>query len=55
MNAIKEFIKLVRKQKGQGLVEYAFIIIFIAMAAFASLGLLGTSLVGFYNYFLSLF
>ncbi len=55
MNAIKEFIRSVKKQKGQGLVEYAFIIIFIAMAAFATLGLLGTSVVNFYNYFMSLF
>lgn len=55
MKAIKKLKSLIKKQKGQGLVEYAFIIIFIAMAAFATLGFLGTSIVNFYNYFMSLF
>jgi pilus assembly protein Flp/PilA len=55
MKAIKEFMKLVKKQKGQGMVEYAFIIIFVAMAAFVSLGLMGTAFGNFYNYFLTLF
>ena len=55
MNAIKEFIRLVKKQKGQGLVEYAFIIILIAMAAFLSLGFMGTAVANFYNHFRTLF
>lgn len=55
MNALRKFLKLVKKQKGQGMVEYAFIIIFIALAAFASLGLLGTALGNYFNYFMTLF
>jgi pilus assembly protein Flp/PilA len=46
---------LFKKQKGQGLVEYSFIIIFIALAVFVALGFLGTSLINFFNYFMTLF
>ena len=55
MNSIKRFLKLIKKQKGQGMVEYAFIIIFIAMAVFASIGLLGNTLGNYFNYFMTLF
>lgn len=55
MDALRKLLKLVKKQKGQGMVEYAFIIIFIALAAFASLGLLGTALGNYFNYFMTLF
>ncbi|TYQ12964.1 UNVERIFIED_CONTAM: pilus assembly protein Flp/PilA [Acetivibrio alkalicellulosi] len=54
MSILKKYKSLFKKQKGQGLVEYAFIIIFIAMAAFFALGYLGTSVIHFFNYLISL-
>lgn len=55
MNLLKVLKTLLKRQKGQGLVEYALIIIFIAMAVIIALGFMGTSLVSFFNYFMTLF
>ncbi|GEM_PF-1635753 len=55
MKLFEVLCRVIKRQKGQGLVEYAFIIIFIAMALFVVLGLMGSSLVHFFNYFMSLF
>jgi pilus assembly protein Flp/PilA len=37
------------QEEGQGLVEYALLLMLIAMAVVASLGLLGEGLIEFYN------
>jgi len=41
--------RFVREDAGQDLVEYAFLIVFIALVAVAGLNLLGVNLLGFYN------
>lgn len=38
-----------RQEHGQGLVEYAFIILFVALAVIGGLMLLGNTLPGAYN------
>jgi len=41
--------RLVREEEGQDLVEYAFLIVFIALVAVVGANQLGISLRGFYN------
>jgi pilus assembly protein Flp/PilA len=54
MNFLNVFRGLFKKQKGQGLVEYAFIIILIALGVIVALGYLGTAVSNFFNDFSSL-
>lgn len=55
MKLLSVFRGLFRKQKGQGLVEYAFILILIALATLGAIGFLGSAVSDFYNYFMTLF
>lgn len=56
MNLLSVFKGLFKKQKGQGLVEYALILILIAVAALVGVSFVGTTLFEFYySYFSSLF
>jgi pilus assembly protein Flp/PilA len=41
--------RFVREEDGQDLVEYAFLIVFIALVAVVGLNTLGVNLQGFYN------
>jgi Flp pilus assembly pilin Flp len=43
------FVRFVRDDSGQDLVEYAFLIVFIALVAAAGLNLLGVELNSFYS------
>jgi len=42
-------IKALQGKKGQGMVEYALVIGFIALAVFITLGVLGNNLSNFFN------
>ncbi len=42
-------VRFVREEAGQDLVEYAFLVAFIALIAYAGINILGTSLNTFYN------
>lgn len=56
MNLLSVFKGLFKKQKGQGLVEYALILILIAVGALVGISLLGTTLFElYYSNFSSLF
>jgi Flp pilus assembly pilin Flp len=47
---VKNLIKkLVREERGQDLVEYAFLVSGIGIAAYAGVTLLGTALTGYYT------
>jgi Flp pilus assembly pilin Flp len=50
-NRLKSLKGKNREQDGQALAEYALILIFIALAAIASLVLLGSSIQGFFTSF----
>ena len=43
-------VAFARQQRGQGLVEYALIIAFVAIAIIGALGAFGTSLFNYYDY-----
>lgn len=45
----KLLARFVREEDGQDLVEYAFLIVFIALVAVVGLDALGVGLLGFYN------
>ncbi|MGH7900014.1 MAG: Flp family type IVb pilin [Candidatus Binatia bacterium] len=42
-------VRFMREDDGQDLVEYAFLIVFIALVAAVGLDLLGVNLLNFYN------
>jgi Flp pilus assembly pilin Flp len=43
------FVRFMRDDSGQDLVEYAFLIVFIALVAAVGLDLLGVNLLGLFN------
>ena len=46
-------VDTVLKEEGQGLVEYALIILLVALAVFGALTLLGTNTTGFFYNFVN--
>ena len=46
-------VDTVLKEEGQGLVEYALIILLVALAVFGALTLLGTNTTGFFSNFVN--
>lgn len=46
---MKKFLAKMRNEEGQGLVEYALIIVLVSIAAIVTLGLLGTTVSGVFT------
>ena len=46
---MKKFFAKMRKEEGQGLVEYALIIVLVSIVAIITLGLLGTTVSGVFT------
>jgi pilus assembly protein Flp/PilA len=46
---MKKFLAKMKNEEGQGLVEYALIIVLVSIAAIVTLGLLGTTVSGVFT------
>jgi pilus assembly protein Flp/PilA len=46
---MKKFFAKMQKEEGQGLVEYALIIVLVSIVAIVTLGLLGTTVSGVFT------